>query len=263
VHKKVFSCFNFLIIFSFMFLLFVFLANSQTESESPTTEQVTPSTFRPVDQPAEKTSWFGFLVKGGLTMIPIVLCSVSLIAILAFKFSLFRLLRFRINNFSEALTEDISSGHIDRAAARCEKTNNAITRPLKRGLDVYKSNPSRTADTLREAMLDEIPGLESYVGWLGVIAGISPLLGLYGTVVGVIQAFIALAAGGVVTDPNSFKTLADAIYKALITTAAGLFVGIPAFVAYEYLRMKITDTIRDMDRISISLLNALGIGSGE
>ena len=111
-------------------------------------------------------------------------------------------------------------------------------------------------------MLDEVPGLESYIGWLGIIAGIAPLLGLFGTVVGIIQAFVQLAAGGAAADPDSFMRLADGIYKALITTAAGLFVGIPALVMYEYFRMKITDLMRDMDRVSVSLLNSLGIRQG-
>ena len=214
------------------------------------------------DSAADKTSWLGFLLKGGLTMVPIALCSIGLIAIVAAKFSILKLMRFGINNFAEILTEDVSSGHIDEAIARCEEADNPITRPLRRGLTIYRTAPSRVGDVLREAMLDEMPSLESYIGWLGIIAGVAPLLGLFGTVVGIIQAFIQLAAGGAVTDPSSFADLADGIYKALITTAAGLFVGIPALVMYEYFRMKITDLVRDMDRIAVSLLNALGIGLG-
>ena len=195
-------------------------------------------------------------------MIPIALCSIGLLAIIAVKFRIFLLMRFKINEFVAGVSDDVSSGHIDKAIARCEKTENSITRPLKKGLLTHKTNQSRTADTLREAMLDEIPGLESYIGWLSIIAGVAPLLGLYGTVVGVIQAFMELSAGGAITDPSSFTKLADGIYKALITTAAGLFVGIPALVMYEYFRMKVSDLIRDMDRVAVSLLNALGIGLG-
>ncbi len=214
------------------------------------------------DPVAEKTSWLGFLAKGGLTMIPIVLCSIGFIAIVAAKSSIFRMMRFSINNFAEEITEDVSSGNIEEAIEKCEEIDNPITRPLQRGLIVYRRDPARTADALREAMLDEVPGLESYIGWLGIIAGIAPLLGLFGTVVGIIQAFVQLAAGGAAADPDSFMRLADGIYKALITTAAGLFVGIPALVMYEYFRMKITDLMRDMDRVSVSLLNSLGIGQG-
>lgn len=208
----------------------------------------------------EEISWLDFLLKGGLTMIPIALCSVGFLAIVAIKIPIFKLANFKINAFLAGLTEDISSGHIDKAIARCDRSNNPITRPLRKGLDVFKTNKARTADTLREAMLDEIPGLESYIGWLSIIAGVAPLLGLYGTVVGVIQAFMELSAGGAITDPSSFTNLADGIYKALITTAAGLFVGIPALVMYEYFRMKVSDLIRDMDRVAVSMLNALGIG---
>ena len=235
----------------------------EASSEVTTADEESPlAQETEVGRKVEKTSWLGFLAKGGLTMIPIALCSIGFIAIVAAKFSIFRLMRFSINSFAEALTKHVSSGKIDEAIEQCEEFNNPITRPLRRGLVVYQRDPSRTEDTMREAMLDEIPGLESYIGWLGIIAGIAPLLGLFGTVIGIIQAFIQLAAGGAVSDPSSFMLLADGIYKALITTAAGLFVGIPALVVYEYFRMKVTDLVRDMDRISVSLLNALGIGLG-
>lgn len=196
-------------------------------------------------------------------MVPIALCSIGLIAIMAAKFSIFRLMRFSIRRFANLLTEDVAAGRIDQAIVVCEEFDNPITRPLGKGLTAYKEDPKHTEDALREAMLDEVPALEAYVGWLGIIAGVAPLLGLFGTVIGIINAFIELAAGGAVSDPSSFSLLADGIYKALITTAAGLFVGIPALVMYEYFRMKIGDLMRDMDRVSVSLLNALGIGMGD
>jgi len=235
----------------------------EAPSETTIAEEESPlAPSAEVGREVKKTSWLGFLAKGGLTMIPIALCSIGFIAIIAAKSSIFRLMRFGINNFAGTLTGHVSSGNIDEAIEQCEEANNPITRPLMRGLTVYKTDPSRTGDTMREAMLDEMPGLESYIGWLGIIAGVAPLLGLFGTVIGIIQSFIELAAGGAVTDPSSFTLLADGIYKALITTAAGLFVGIPALVMYEYFRMKIGDLMRDMDRVSVSLLNALGIGLG-
>ena len=261
------ACFSAIFLLSFS----AAVAFAQEPTETPeTAPEITPESApevapesMPVTPPtAKRTSWLEFLIKGGLTMIPIALCSIGFIAIVAVKLSIFRLMRFRISNFSEELTESVSSGHIDEAIELCTQADNPVTRPLQKGLMIYKSHPSRVADTLREAMLDEMPGLESYIGWLGIIAGIAPLLGLFGTVVGIIQAFIQLAAGGAVTDPTSFMLLADGIYKALITTAAGLFVGIPALVMYEYFRMKIADLMRDMDKVSVSLLNALGIGLG-
>lgn len=249
-------------------ILFLLLLTAAAFAQEPAaapeeTSEIVPTVKPPTPPTVEKTSWLRFLLKGGLTMVPIVLCSIGFIAIVAVKLSIFRLVQFRISNFSGSLTETVASGHIDQAIEVCGQIDNPITRPLQKGLIAYKENPSRTEDTLREAMLDEMPGLESYIGWLGIIAGIAPLLGLFGTVVGIIQAFIQLAAGGAVTDSSSFMLLADGIYKALITTAAGLFVGIPALVVYEYFRMKISDLMRDMDRVSVSLLNALGITGGQ
>ena len=272
---KIFSYSRRIAFYSVIIILFLSMAASaqDTPTEEPageTDETLSSTTTTPPEQPPltqevkapEKLSWLEFLSKGGLTMIPIVLCSVGFIAVVAVKFSIFRLMRFRINTFAESLTSDVSSGKMDDAIAKCEETDNPITRPLKRGLIAHKKDPARTEDALREAMLDEMPGLESYIGWLGIIAGVAPLLGLFGTVVGIIQSFIQLAAGGAVSDPASFALLADGIYKALITTAAGLFIGIPALVVYEYFRMKVADLVRDMDRVSVSLLNALGIGTG-
>jgi biopolymer transport protein ExbB len=113
----------------------------------------------------------------------------------------------------------------------------------------------------REAVKDAVEGigrqeaakLERYVGVVGTIAAISPLLGLLGTVTGMIKAFNVISTHGV-GNPSS---LAGGISEALITTAAGLIVAIPAYVMYRYLMSKVDRIILSMEKYSLHLVDLL------
>jgi biopolymer transport protein ExbB len=100
--------------------------------------------------------------------------------------------------------------------------------------------------------------LERFLNALGTIAAISPLLGLLGTVTGIIKAFNAISAGGV-GDP---RMLSGGISEALITTAAGLLVAIPALIAYRYLRGKVDGIVIEMEKSAIALADAVEAAAG-
>jgi biopolymer transport protein ExbB len=95
--------------------------------------------------------------------------------------------------------------------------------------------------------------LERFLNTLGTIAGVTPLIGLLGTVTGIIKAFNAISAGGM-GDP---KMLSGGISEALITTAAGLLVAIPSLIAYRYLRGRVDGIVIDMEKSAIALTDAL------
>ena len=111
---------------------------------------------------------------------------------------------------------------------------------------------------MRKRSRDE---LERFLNSLGTIASISPLLGLLGTVTGIIRAFNAVMMGGM-GDPSK---LAGGISEALITTAGGLAVAIPSFIAYRYLRGKVERIVVDMEKIAVKFADSLGAApqSGE
>ena len=117
----------------------------------------------------------------------------------------------------------------------------------------------RVEDTGRHVVHE----LERFLNSLGTIASISPLLGLLGTVTGIINAFNAVMLGGM-GDP---RMLAGGISEALITTAGGLAVAIPAFIAYRYLRGKVERIVIEMEKIAVKFADSLGAaqpaGEGE
>ena len=122
------ACFSVILFLSFSVVVF---AQEPATASGSAPELAPEPTTPPITPTAERTSWLEFLIKGGLTMIPIALCSIGFIAIVAVKFSIFRLMRFRISNFSEELTEIVASGHIDEAMELCNQINNPIINVTK------------------------------------------------------------------------------------------------------------------------------------
>jgi len=114
---------------------------------------------------------------------------------------------------------------------------------------------------MREAIEDagnqEVPRLEKYIKILATIAHIAPLLGLLGTVAGMAKAFQVIQMKAVMLNPVNTADLAGGIWQALLTTAAGLIVAIPAIVAYHYLVSKVQDFVLEMERSATELINIM------
>ena len=129
--------------------------------------------------------------------------------------------------------------------------------PLGKVLAAGLANRQRSREALMERLEDTgrhvVHELERFLNALGTIAGVSPLLGLLGTVGGIIKAFNAITAGGV-GDP---RMLSGGIAQALITTAAGLCVAIPSLIAYRYLRGRVDRIVIEIEKDAIQLADAL------
>jgi biopolymer transport protein ExbB len=188
------------------------------------------------------------LVKGGIVMIPI-----GLVSLIAAVIVIERLIYYRRTSINEAkvvgkITASIQEGHFDEALAVCESSSAPIASLARIGI----TNRHRPYQLLRESIVDaanlEVSKLERYLSGLGTVATIAPLLGLLGTVTGIINAFGVVGRFGEVGDP---ALLARGIAEALITTAAGLVVSIPATVFYNYLLSRANHmTIRLENRAS-------------
>jgi biopolymer transport protein ExbB len=192
------------------------------------------------------------ILAGGPVMWPIILCSVAAGAIvlerlwtLQRKRVIPRELTDRIWKLVESRT--LNERHVDALSG---------SSPLGRVLAAGLANRDQGREIMKEAIEDTgrhvVHELERFLGTLGTIAAITPLLGLLGTVTGMIQAFEAIAAEGV-GDP---KVLSGGIGTALITTAAGLIVAIPALVAYRYLRGVVDLLVVDMEKEAMKLVQA-------
>ncbi len=192
------------------------------------------------------------ILAGGPAMWPIIACSVIAAAItlerlwtLQRKRVIPRELTDRIWKLVES--QSLNERHIEALA---------VSSPLGRVLAAGLANRDQGRDIMKEAIEDTgrhvVHELERFLGTLGTIAAVSPLLGLLGTVMGMIQAFDAISREGV-GDP---RVLSGGIGTALITTASGLIVAIPALFAYRYLRGLVDLLVVDMEKEAMKLVRA-------
>ena len=192
---------------------------------------------------------------GGPFMAPIILCSIAAVGILLER--LWTLQRKRV--LPEELIKKLSS-FADGGQQVTPKIIEALEKnsPLGRVLAAALANRDRGREIMMERVQDTgrhvVHELERFLNTLGTIASISPLLGLLGTVTGIIRAFNAVMLGGM-GDP---RLLAGGISEALITTAGGLAVAIPSFIAYRYLRGKVERIVVDMEKIAVTFADSLG-----
>ncbi len=200
------------------------------------------------------------ITNGGWLMVPIL--GGSVIALGFFIERLFALGRAKVappglgESVREALREgggDAGSEALETARKICLASPTSLSRVLLAGLAAAGRSRARQQEHLEEAGRREAARLERYVGVLGVVASIEPLLGLLGTVVGMIAVFQSVVTAGV-GDP---AVLAQGIWAALITTAAGLSVAIPSFIGWRILDTKVGDHLRLLEEEASALVEAL------
>lgn len=171
------------------------------------------------------------LVAGGYTMIPLVACSVLAVAIIVWRCIANRLARVPWEPFLRDVREEIETHGWEVGLAVCRRTPQPIGRVCAAGVLHRDRSPQALAETLEDVALKEGQGLTWGLTTLGSIATIGPFLGLLGTVVGVLRAFWNIAEQG----KTGSAVVAAGVAEALITTAAGLMVGIVAVVGYNAL----------------------------
>jgi len=140
------------------------------------------------------------------------------------------------------------------AEALCESTPGPVASILRAALRARGRSRSEIQQAVEDAGLHEVPRLERNLPVLATVAHVCPLIGLLGTVTGMIKAFQQIQVHGGVVNPGD---LAGGIWEALLTTAAGLVVAIPAFVAYNYLVSRINWVVHDMDVSATALIDIL------
>lgn len=197
---------------------------------------------------------FDIVVRGGVLMIPIVLCSIVAVAILIERLWTLRKIRIKSSTFVLQIKYLLLRKDVDGAIALCKKTPGPIAGITKAGLEKINRPRQEIKEAIESAGRREIYFLEKYLGVLGTIAAIAPLLGFLGTVTGMIRAFMQVQVHGGNVDAS---VLAGGIWEALITTAAGLSVGIPALIFYNWLQGKVERFVFEMSESSTELMDLL------
>jgi biopolymer transport protein ExbB len=194
-----------------------------------------------------------YLLAGGPVMIPIVLCSV--IALATFLERVWTLRRDRVvpRAFVVEALELIGQQRFDDAVTLCRKREVVVSRVVESALLARGQPRAHVKERLEEVGRREAAEMERYIPVLGTIASITPLLGLLGTVGGMIVTFQVIQEQGL----GNVGSLAGGISQALITTFAGLSVGIPAVVANRYLLSRVDGLLIDLEEVGLVVLAAL------
>jgi len=194
-----------------------------------------------------------FFSKGGILIVPLLLLLIVGLVIIVFKALQLR----RKSTVSPALTSKIEQLVLDRnileATALCKQNNVPMSRVMLAGIVNYEKPESELKEILEEAGRQEIPKIRSYLPALGTIASVAPLLGLLGTVIGMIEVFSTISQ----EDSVNPGKLAGGISQALITTAFGMVIAMPTLAAYNYFIAKVQTLVIEMEKTSLNLVAAL------
>tara|TARA_B110001454_G_scaffold212864_1_gene230200 strand:+ start:66 stop:755 length:690 start_codon:yes stop_codon:yes gene_type:complete len=202
----------------------------------------------------EKISVMDLLFKGGFMMIPILLLFIITIYILIERILVINKESKSPKNFTDEIIKRIHNNDINGAKLICDDTNNPIARMILKGLNKIESSLKNIEASIENVGKIEIYNLEKNLSLLATISGAAPMMGFLGTVTGMIQAFISIAQEEGAVSP---KLLSSGIYEAMITTAAGLFVGIIAYLAYNYLVSRVEKLIHRMEYSTIEFIETL------
>lgn len=202
----------------------------------------------------QTVSLLDLTLKGGLMMIPIGILSILAVYIFIERMLVLRAASKTPEAFMEKIKMLVLNGDIVGAKTLCAKTNTSIARMLEKGIARIGSPLKNIEASIENVAKIEVYNLEKNLSMLATISGAAPMLGFLGTVTGMIQAFIAIAQEEGTVSP---KLLSSGIYEAMVTTAAGLMVGIVAYLAYNYIVAQVQKVIHRMEYTAIDFIDLL------
>jgi biopolymer transport protein ExbB len=195
-----------------------------------------------------------YMQKGGPLMWLILFCSVLAGAVFLERVSYFHRASIRVGEFMRGLNNLLQRRSFSEALHECAATPGPVPRVIHAAILRHDAPRQELKDIVQEAGQLEVPRLERRLGILVTLACVAPLLGLLGTVTGLIDAFVNISTQSGFT---SSTDIASGLYQSLLTTAAGLVVAIPCAVGYGYLSSRVNALMHDMERAGIEIVNLL------
>lgn len=222
-------------------LLTLLQANTEIAAQAVTTQEM-------------NFSLWGMAVKGGWLMIVLLILSILAIYIFGQKWWAIRKASKIDDNFMKDIHSLIHEGKIKPAIELCKNYDSPIARLIEKGIERIGRPLSDIQAAVENMGNVEVARLEKGLPMLATIAGGAPMIGFLGTVIGMIQAFFNMSQAGNNID---ITLLSGGIYTAMVTTVAGLFVGIIAYFGYNYLSSRISDLIFKMESNTIEFMDML------
>jgi biopolymer transport protein ExbB len=204
--------------------------------------------------PDQAISLWELTLAGGPLMIPIALSSFIAIYIFVERLLTINKANQSPDAFMSKIKELVLRGDINGAKLLCAQFDSPIARMIEKGLSRIGSPLKNIEASIENTGKLELFKLEKNLNVIATVAGAAPMMGFLGTVMGMVTAFIAIAQEEGSVGP---KLLADGIYTAMITTVAGLIVGIVAYLAYNYLVTRVSKVVHKMEYSSIEFVDLL------
>jgi biopolymer transport protein ExbB len=203
--------------------------------------------------PQKGISLFDLLTLGGWVMIPLVILFLITIFVFFERLIATRKAANIDSNFMNIIRDHIINGNVSAARSFAKNTNNPVARIIDKGIQRIGKPIENIERSMENVGKLEIYNLEKNLSILSLCAGIAPLLGFLGTIIGMFQLFYSLATGGEFT----IQTMANGIYTKVITSATGLIIGLLAYVAHNFLSTQVDKSAYKMEASSAEFLDIL------
>lgn len=202
------------------------------------------------------------LTLAGPVMYVLMIASVFALAIVLERLWSLQARRIAPIRFAQVVRQAVQDGRIDEAQALCEANESALASILVAGFRVRRAGRSVIREVMQDRGRREAANLERFTGALAAIVTVAPLLGLLGTILGMIGTFQSVTSTVAESGSVAAGSLANGIWEALITTAAGLTLAIPAFIAHRFLLARIDRFIGHLEEISLDIAELLAAAGG-
>lgn len=202
----------------------------------------------------ENIGLLDLLIKGGYMMVPLYLLFILAIFIFVERMITLKKASKPSSHLLDQVKVLVQSGQVEKAKIICAGEKTPVANMIAKGVDRIGSPLKNIEVSIENVGKIEIYKLEKNLNLLATVSGAAPMIGFLGTVAGMIQAFIAVAQEEGMVSP---KLLSTGIYEAMITTAAGLVVGIIAYLGYNYLVSRVSKLVHNMEYSSIEFIDLL------
>ncbi|MCS7062547.1 MAG: MotA/TolQ/ExbB proton channel family protein [Methylacidiphilales bacterium] len=202
----------------------------------------------------ENLNFIQVMNKGGLLMWPILICSVIAISVFVERVIYYRRVDLDVGKFLSGIIPLIRKKAYAEALERCDESHGPVVRVCQAAILKRELESSELRQVVKEIAQLQVPEIEARLSVLMSVGYIAPLLGLLGTVSGMIEVFFRLQSALSAAPVND---LTGGIWEALLTTAAGLSVAIPCYLGYNYLVSRMNVILQDMERAGVELIHAI------
>jgi biopolymer transport protein ExbB len=203
--------------------------------------------------PTKEIRFGDLVIQGGWVMVPIGILAVLGLVIFFERYFTIRKASKNESNLMIQVRESIHSGNLQSAIAICRNSNTPLGRMLQKGLLRIGRPIKEIEGAIENIGKLEVSKLEKNIGILGIVAGIAPMFGFLGTIFGVIKIFYNISQ----TDNISMGAISGGLYEKMVTSAAGLSVGIVAYVGYHILNMMVDKVILNLETDAIEFIDLL------